>query len=625
MNRILRNIIYIISITLILIMLIYNNHTKSGVKSISIKHAEYAIVTEYLNDLNIEDGLSNNNSPYRLVKIIITNQNSSRFPLMVKRGYPFYVFQNRHLIYTQKDTTYYQGLSIKNNTYLLNTHEVQKKQILHQIPLHSHDPIYILIKNDERQKIDDIISLSELKQKNIKNLTNTAIPVIKINTHTKYLDSKKYRFTSTEILYKDTNYVLLSKMKIRGTSSLSFPKKQFNMVFEEENDLNGLRLKKNVLLASFMDKSLIRNKLSCNLFSLFNQTLSPSKYIHLIVNDMYEGVYLLREHPQTQFEKFIRDTKKLNFLLKIDRGPYDFYAESNTGYLCEYPNNHTDNIIHITRWLENGIVDTTRWLKNNTLPREIKPGDPFNIKMDYLQNQFNLSRLTLKSIIEKANEIISLSNGEWEESVREKTQRRGGGNTFYQQALQDAYWLLYGKSSNYQLDFSKIDINSFIDLITLNELSKNIDAYRLSTYLSYIDNVFKINIVWDFDLSWGLPDYNEGFNHEGFIIDSDIKKFIPDFWCQLWGNELIQQKIKNRYKELRLGVLSNIEIENNINDIYNQINLSTIENFERWDIIGEPIWPNKFNFKSYEKEVDYLKQWAHKRLQWLDLQWNTHN
>ena len=109
-----------------------------------------------------------------------------------------------------------------------------------------------------------------------------------------------------------------------------------------------------------------------------------------------------------------------------------------------------------------------------------------------------------------------------------------------------------------------------------------------------------------------------------FIIDSDIKKFIPDFWCQLWGNELIQQKIKNRYKELRLGILSNIEIENNINDIYNQINLSTIENFERWDIIGEPIWPNKFNFKSYEKEVDYLKQWAHKRLQWLDLQWNTH-
>ena len=33
-------------------------------------------------------------------------------------------------------------------------------------------------------------------------------------------------------------------MKIRGNTSLSFPKKQFNIIFDEKNKLNDLELKK---------------------------------------------------------------------------------------------------------------------------------------------------------------------------------------------------------------------------------------------------------------------------------------------------------------------------------------------------------------------------------------------
>ena len=58
-------------------------------------------------------------------------------------------------------------------------------------------------------------------------------------------------------------------MKIRGNTSLSFPKKQFNIVFEEKNKLNQLDLKKNVLISSYSDRSLMRNKIAYDLFSLF--------------------------------------------------------------------------------------------------------------------------------------------------------------------------------------------------------------------------------------------------------------------------------------------------------------------------------------------------------------------
>ena len=46
-----------------------------------------------------------------------------------------------------------------------------------------------------------------------------------------------------------------------------------------------------------------------------------------------------------------------------------------------------------------------------------------------------------------------------------------------------------------------------------------------------------------------------------------------------------------------------------------------MENFVRWQVINEEIWPNKFTFQSYDEEVQYLKNWAKKRLDWLDLQW----
>ena len=71
--------------------------------------------------------------------------------------------------------------------------------------------------------------------------------------------------------------------------------------------------------------------------------------------------------------------------------------------------------------------------------------------------------------------------------------------------------------------------------------------------------------------------------------------------------------------------MSGEEIENNINDIYQLIHSSTIENFQKWKIIGKDIWPNKFNFKSYDEEVKYLKTWSHKRLQWLDSRWQVNN
>ena len=170
-------------------------------------------------------------------------------------------------------------------------------------------------------------------------------------------------------------------------------------------------------------------------------------------------------------------------------------------------------------------------------------------------------------------------------------------------------------------NLSLIDINSFIDYFIISELSKNIDAYRLSTYWSFINGKFSIDIVWDFDQSFGLSKYHKGYESNGFIIESELSKFIPLFFNNLWNNTLFKRKLINRYKKFRKNILSEKSINKKINSYYEEILFSSNINFERWNILEKEIWPNYNTFKTHKEEIEYVKYWTNKRLKWLDKQW----
>ena len=544
MIRRVKKILFICA-TLLSIYILVNNKIDPNtqysillVNNISIEDGNDFINNEYLNLETIKE--SKNDSIFALIKIDV-NKKSIFKNLMIKDGYPFFVFQNNHLIYNNKENTYYKGSEKKNKEYYYSNSELWKSQVLHQIPLHSEDPLYILIQKNKNKGVSDFISSPNIIKKTIDNLILTEIPVIKIDTHNNSLDTSTYTFTSTKIITKKNDQLILSKMKIRGNTSLSFPKKQFNIIFDEKNKLNDLVLKKNVLISSYSDKSLLRNKIAIDLFSSFRNKNIASQYVHLIINNLYEGVYLITEHPEQQFRKQITDTISSDFLIQIDRGPFDGYLLNNkNGYKIEFIN---DSIL--------------------------------NNKHDKI---YNFEQYILNHLFEDNQRNIS---------------------TKY-----------------------KINIDSFIDYIILNELSKNIDAYRLSTYLSFINNKVSMDIIWDFDLSFGLANYNGGFNYEGFIIESEIKGYIPEFWHTLWNSKIIQEKLSERYQELRKNILSNKSVNNYIENLYKEIKVSAVKNFEKWEILGQDIWPNKYNFKSHKEEVNYLQDWIIKRLNYLDSKWN---
>lgn len=158
-------------------------------------------------------------------------------------------------------------------------------------------------------------------------------------------------------------------------------------------------------------------------------------------------------------------------------------------------------------------------------------------------------------------------------------------------------------------------VDTIIDWYLVNEVFKNVDANFSSSVYLYKNKNDKIKMgpVWDFDIGAGNINYSDAISPEGFYIKNSlwISKFFED-------HKFIQQ-VKQRWAEIR-----NDQIEalfNLIDQTSSKIELSQQTNFERWPILGIYVWPNADGWNdrtTYSSEVEFLKEWLNRRVDWLD-------
>lgn len=90
-------------------------------------------------------------------------------------------------------------------------------------------------------------------------------------------------------------------VKFRGASSQGYPKKSFALTLEAPVSWLGMRTSQHwVLNAAFVDRSLMRHKLSYDLFRSLSTTNAPrfasaSRFVEVVLNGQYHGAYLLME------------------------------------------------------------------------------------------------------------------------------------------------------------------------------------------------------------------------------------------------------------------------------------------------------------------------------------------
>jgi hypothetical protein len=123
--------------------------------------------------------------------------------------------------------------------------------------------------------------------------------------------------------------------------------------------------------------------------------------------------------------------------------------------------------------------------------------------------------------------------------------------------------------------------------------------------------------VWDFNLAYGNQ-YEGGFwSPEGWVRDHWLDP-VPFWWDRLLEDPSYAEALNCRWKTLRSELLSLERVYGLIDAYAEEMGPAVERNFERWDILGEEIWPNYFVEDTYDEELDRLKWWIAERVDWLD-------
>lgn len=376
--------------------------------------------------------------------------------------------------------------------------------------------------------------------------------------------------------YDDTAISFEGKIaiEIRGNSSQMFPKKSYS--FETQNpdssnlnvSLLGLPEENDwILYGPYSDKSLLRNVLAYSLTREMGDYATRTAFCEVFINGDYKGLYILAE-------KIKRDKNRVD----VD----ELEPEDNSGDA-----------------LSGGYIVAINWRGGSDYDW-ISPVHNYN--GNYLDLRYQYEDPTAEEITGDQAFYIKYYISQFELMMN---------GTGYNDPATG-----YNRS---------IDVFSFIDFFITQEITHNVDAYRLSTYLFKVRDSKGGRLfagpVWDFNLGFGNADYANCWETSGWAIDNpDVVSAIPFYFKKLRQDSEYNHLLACRWNELRDNVLDTTKLMNQIDSLVLVLGDAVARNNQRWNVIGNYVWPNYFVGTSYAEEIDYLKEWMKERLIWMDSQ-----
>jgi len=414
----------------------------------------------------------------------------------------------------------------------------------------------------------------------------SALPIVVINTNGQTIKDDPKIICDMGIIYNGpgmrnhlsdphNDYSGKIGIEIRGSSSQMFPKKSygfetrsFNTQVDSNVSLLGMPTEHDwILSANYTDKSFCRNVLAYRLAGEMGHYAVRTRYVDVVINGSYKGIYVLMESVKRDKDRV--DIKRL-------------YSNETT-----YPDVSGGYILKIDKTTGSG-------------------GDGWNSPFPPVNNSNN-QKIYFQYDYPKPDSI----------SIQQKA---------YIQAYVDSFERSLN-GPNYRdsvAGFAQyIGNNSFIDYFFSNEMSKNVDGYRISTYL-YKDKekTLKIGPVWDYDIAWGNANYCGGNSTSGwgYQFSCTNDSYQPPFWWQrMLQDTNYANQVKCRWIGFRNSILGTNYIHDIIDSIATVLDESQEWNFETWPILGTYVWPNPSPYPStYAGEISNLKNWITARLGWLD-------
>jgi len=357
------------------------------------------------------------------------------------------------------------------------------------------------------------------------------------------------------------DFTTACELRIRGKSSRHFPKKSYALKLIKDNGENqpfpvmGMSAHEDwVLHGPVLDKSLIRNYMWYNISGELMDYAPNVRFCEVILNGVYEGLYLMAEsitdgeEGRLNLTVKVKNSKESGYLLRIDR-PVQEDLET------------VRDIYTYSERMSNIWEDVTiRYPGSSNLTPELAK----SIELDY-------------AAFEKALFSYDYDTREY------------------------GYW-------------NWIDVENFVDYFLINEFTANTDAGSYSTYI-YKEVGEKLKLcVWDFnnccDNYMETETLPEGFflyQHAWFFMlckDNHFVQQILKRYEELRSTYLSEEYLMN-YIDETLAYLG---------DAVDRNNQRWAAQISGWNGL-EPL---DRNVHSHEEALEQLKDWIEDRGEWLD-------
>jgi hypothetical protein len=421
-----------------------------------------------------------------------------------------------------------------------------------------------------------------------QTLTSSNLPIITINTNGQSIPNDPKITADMGIIYNGVgvrnnmtdplnHYNGKIGIEIRGQSSQMFPMKSYSIELRDaagssqDKVLFGMPKEADwVLYAPYTDKTLMRNFLAYTMANEMGRWAAHCRFVEVVLNGQYIGIYVF-------MERIKRGSGRVNI---VKMNTTDIADDAVTGgyifSLDKEPNG---------------------WFSSAAVPNSLNGNKrQFSYVYPKVENIVQQQKDYLKKFVDSFE--TALASPDFQDPVK-------GAGRF-------------------------ADIPSFIDYFIVNEISRNVDGYRLSTFFYKDRNSKNSKIfagpVWDYDLAFRNANYCDGSNITSwaymfnYVCPGDGAGLIP-FWWYKWlsSDTAFKSNLRCRWKNLRQTSLN----EQRINILIDSIVALTAEarqrHFQKWPVLGQYIWPNPQPIPlTYDGEISELKQWIHNRLNWID-------
>ncbi|MBO6576508.1 MAG: CotH kinase family protein [Rhodothermales bacterium] len=361
-------------------------------------------------------------------------------------------------------------------------------------------------------------------------------------------------------------------IELRGSSSrVLFPKKSFAIELKDENgsdtdaSLLGLPPEEDwVLHGPYSDRTYMRNVLAMELSRAMGQYASRTRFVEVFLNNAYHGLYVL-------MERIKRDSARVD--VSRLRPEEVLEPEVSGGY-----------IIKVDKLDGAGNDGWT-----SAVPPRIGSADRVVFQYHYPKGA---------DLVDVQKAWIQQWMTRFEEEMASRPER----------------WQEY------------LEPSAAVDYLLLNELTHNVDSYRLSTFMHKDrddddEPRLRLGPVWDFNLAFGNADYYDGritrdWRVQYRLPDGDFQP--PAFFRRVFRQDSFQDLARTRWAELRNSFLHTDSLLARIDGHAETIRAAYERDRLRWGQFGRYIWPNVFVGQDLDDEVAYLKSWLLARLAWMD-------